>query len=159
MEQAQKLSFQLRLLNNSIKRRITNLAPPPPCEAATVLHGMIVLFLAEQDERAIFQKDVESEFHIRRSTASVVLRLMEKNGLIRREAVPEDARLKRLILTDQAKQLHRQMESLVWHVDKELSQGIPREEMEVFLGVLQKMQENMERASLQSPETGGAAHI
>jgi len=48
------------------------------------------------------------------------------------------------------------------HYDSEVLQrvrNIPREEMEVFLGVLQKMQENMERASLQSPETGGAAHI
>ena len=48
------------------------------------------------------QKDFEQQFNIRRSTASNILALIEKNGLIQRESVPYDARLKKIVLTDKA---------------------------------------------------------
>ena len=35
----------------------------------------------------MFQRDVEAEFNIRRSTATGILQLMEKNGFLLREPV------------------------------------------------------------------------
>ncbi len=35
--------------------------------------------------KEIFQKDIEAEFNIRRSTATGILKLMEKNGFINRQ--------------------------------------------------------------------------
>ena len=52
----------------------------------------------------IYQKDVEKEFQIRRSTATGTLQILEKNGFIRREPVKQDARLKKLVPTDKAKE-------------------------------------------------------
>ena len=60
-----------------------------------VLH--YILFQSLQ--RDIYQKDVEKEFQIRRSTATGTLQILEKNGFITREPVKQDARLKKLMPT------------------------------------------------------------
>ena len=52
----------------------------------------------------VFQRDVESAFGLSRSTATGILQLMEKNGLILREREASDARLK--VLTPTAKAAH-----------------------------------------------------
>ena len=64
-----------------------------------VLH--YILFQSLQ--RDIYQKDVEKEFQIRRSTATGTLQILEKNGFITREPVKQDARLKKLMPTEKAK--------------------------------------------------------
>ena len=63
-----------------------------------VLH--YILF--ESLKREIYQKDVEKEFQIRRSTATGTLQILEKNGFITRKPVEKDARLKKLVPTAKA---------------------------------------------------------
>ena len=60
------------------------------------------MFLARNRDREIYQHTIEQKFCITRSTASRVLALMEKKGLIARESVAHDARCKRIVLTDKA---------------------------------------------------------
>ena len=50
----------------------------------------------------VYQKDVEQEFRIRRSTATVMLQSLEQKGYLVRVASTEDARLKRILLTEKA---------------------------------------------------------
>ena len=69
--------------------------------------------------------------------------LMEKNGLICRESVAQDARLKRIVLTQKAVDLHRQIEEDIAGFEEMLAQGIPDEDQETFLRVAQKMRENL----------------
>ena len=116
---------------------------------------MIIGFLAEHEGQDLFQKDVEYELHIRRSTASTVLKLMEKNGLIRRESVPQDARLKRLILTDQAWDLHTKMDVRLQMLDELLIRGITPEDVAGFNRAIQQMQKNMEMPVASNPINGG----
>ena len=61
--------------------------------------------LVKCDEGPVFQRDVEKAFGMSRSTATGILQLMEKNGLIVRESVASDARLKSLIPTERAAHL------------------------------------------------------
>ena len=51
----------------------------------------------------IYQKDIEQEFKVSRATASNMLQLMERKGLIVRESVSCDARLKKISLTRKRK--------------------------------------------------------
>ncbi len=91
----------------------------------------------------MFQRDIEKAFSISRSSVTVTLQLMEKNGLIRRESVAQDARLKRIVLTQKARDLHRQIEADILAFESNLARGISEEEQEVFLRVSKKMQENL----------------
>ncbi|MDO4732398.1 MAG: MarR family transcriptional regulator [Bacillota bacterium] len=156
MQNESSPGFQLRLLYNAVKRKLTLLYPYEMQEGCTHLHSMIVHFLAENGDRALFQKDVENEFCIRRSTASTILKLMEKKGLIRRESVPQDGRLKQLILTEQAWLLQQQMENCLHQVDEALCRDIPRQELEIFFRVLQQMQQNMDEKKGRKAAAGGA---
>ena len=91
----------------------------------------------------MFQRNIEKAFSISRSSVTVTLQLMEKNGLIRRESVAQDARLKRIVLTQKARDLHRQIEADILAFESNLARGISEEEQEVFLRVAKKMQENL----------------
>lgn len=57
-------------------------------------------------DRNIFQKDIEQEFSISRATVSNLVQLVEKKGYISREAISEDARLKKLVLTNKGIEAH-----------------------------------------------------
>ena len=59
-------------------------------------------FLKDHSDCEVYQKDIEEAFSISRATASNMLGVMERKGLIKRVAVSHDARLKRLVLTDKA---------------------------------------------------------
>ena len=74
-------------------------------EDVTAVNGRIIMYLYHHKEEDIFQKDIENEFSIRRSTSSSIISLMEKKGYIERVSVAHDARLKKLVLTDKALQV------------------------------------------------------
>lgn len=72
-------------------------------DSLTVMQKHILKFiLLETLHREIYQKDIEEEFQIRKSTVTGILQLMEKNGFIYRESVEKDARLKRIVPTKKA---------------------------------------------------------
>ncbi|KJY65258.1 hypothetical protein JF73_06330 [Lactobacillus helsingborgensis] len=64
---------------------------------------LIIEYLASfAQNKSIYQKDIEHEFNIRKSTATNVLRLMENKGLIYKKVDQRDTRLKAILLTDKA---------------------------------------------------------
>ncbi|TPR39562.1 MarR family winged helix-turn-helix transcriptional regulator [Apilactobacillus micheneri] len=65
----------------------------------------IIDFLRLNKQKEIFQKDIEEEFYIQRSTASVLLKRMENKQLIKRISSSIDARKKQVILTDKSLKL------------------------------------------------------
>ena len=98
---------------------------------------------------------LEAEFHVRRSTVTGILKGMEKKGLIQRLSVEEDARLKRIILTPQAKSLHREVEMAVVRMEKIALRGLSEAEIEVFLEILEKMKANLQEDMLTYDEQKG----
>jgi len=81
--------------------------------------------------------------NLRRATVSGVLQTMEKNGLIERITDSSDARVKRIILNSKAKNLFQEMEKEMVDIEEIVIRGIPKEELEVFSTVLDKMKNNI----------------
>lgn len=75
---------------------------------------------AQDENREVFQRDIEEVFRIKRSSVTSVLQTLEKKGLIIRESIPEDARLKKLILTEKA----IKMQSCTYHIIGEMEQDV-----------------------------------
>ena len=71
-----------------------------PCLPRT--QGMIIGFLMDNVERDIFQKDIEAHFDLKGATVTNMLKSLEKNGFIIRTPMENDARLKRITLTEKA---------------------------------------------------------
>ena len=76
-----------------------------------VLHYILLQSMS----RDIYQKDVEAEFQIRRSTATGILQLLEKNGFILRKAEDRDARLKKIVPTEKAEKVR---EHVLMNIDR-----------------------------------------
>ena len=72
---------------------------------------------------------------------------MVEKGLIERQSVPWDARLKKLVLTDRAREVNKLMIEDFTEVEKILSKGFTEQEMEQFFDYIHRMQKNMKEAT------------
>jgi len=108
----------------------------------TGTHGYILGYLANHD-RPVYQKDIEAAFGIRRSSVSNVLGLMERNGLIERQAVDADARLKRIVMSDKGKALHAGTVEAFDRISRRATEGIAEADLDTFYAVLNTIQRNL----------------
>lgn len=131
----------VHMLSHQLKRRGT--MPQMVVELTPMQKHVLTFILFETLERDLYQKDIEEEFRIRRSTASGILQLMEKNGFIYRQSVEKDARLKQIIPTDKAVKLRMDILVNIREMEKRLTEGIPKEDLDVCLRVLRKMIRNL----------------
>ena len=83
-----------------IRRYICNMQSIIELENVSGTNVFIFVHLYNNKDKEIFQKDIEREFGMTRSTASNVLALMEKKGLVKRIPSLVDKRLKQVVLTD-----------------------------------------------------------
>ena len=95
MDCGENVVFQIRTVSNLIKRRMKEIVKKNHEYNVTGIHIHLTKYLIENQDKEIFQKDIEEEFCIRRSTVTAILNLMEKNDIIKRERVDYDARLKK----------------------------------------------------------------
>ena len=102
---------------------------------------MLHFLLAQTND--VFQKDIEEEYSLRPSTATVLLKKMEKNGLIYREADENDARWKKIIVSEKALQYKDIVMADILNLEKELTQGISENDLDVFFSVVEKMLDNI----------------
>ncbi len=139
----QPLAFRIKSLNNQIRRYFERTAILENDANLTGMQYGILGFLAEQSSKTdVYQKDIEAEFNIRRSTASGMLKLLEKEGFIIRENDSEDTRLKRIIMSDRAKELNKVARANMEKLQVLLTRGISDEEMEQFYATLKKISDN-----------------
>lgn len=138
------VGFQLRTLGVLLKRKIDGSEAMRRFDNVTGMHRWVIKYLIDHRERDVFQKDIEELLSIRRSTATVMLQLMEKNGYIRRVAVAQDARLKRIELMPPALELHQVIMHEIDLLEEQIQAGIDSEEMAAFFRVIEKMKSNLD---------------
>ncbi|WP_419874207.1 MarR family winged helix-turn-helix transcriptional regulator [Candidatus Pristimantibacillus sp. PTI5] len=144
MEAERSVALELRTLRNMLKRQIDGFINQKYADQLTGMHGWALKFFVDNKDKEIFQRDFENHFSIRRSTASKILQLMEKNNLITRQSVPYDARLKQIILTPMAIEYCEAIFGKYVELERELKKGLSREELDTFFAVLDKIKSNLE---------------
>ena len=147
MEDMPHIGKEIRMLSNRIKRAIDESGCGPQAEDLTAIQGYILGFLQHNRDRDIYQRDIEREFRIRRSTATGILQNMEKNGYITRAPVEHDGRLKKLCLTEKAERRHDEIHRNIENIEMQLRKGISQEEIETFLDIVGRMAENLEKSA------------
>lgn len=143
----QSLGMLLRKINIGLKRQMDKCEIKKQIDNVTGVHGYIVEYLKSRDGEDVFQRDVEKRFSMRRSTASSILALMEKNGLIERQPVSYDARLKKIVLTDKANEYITLFNSERVAVESIISQGFSEEEILLLVGMLKRVVTNVGNAN------------
>ena len=95
-------------------------------------------------EEEIFQRDIEAQFYIARSTVTCLVKQMEQKGYIARVAVERDCRLKRLCLLEKGEEIHKRFLQNIEKVEEEIREGVSEEELQTFLKVAVKIRNNLE---------------
>ncbi len=144
MDDRLPIAILIKILANHIKRNLDNAASFGPLYNLTGTQIQIIGYIHHSPKGDIFQKDIETKYAIRRSTATGILQLMEKNGLITREPVDYDARLKKIVLTKKALAVSRQAHLNVFDLEKQLTKGMSAEELAVLRSLIWKMKANLE---------------
>ncbi|MDR0708085.1 MAG: MarR family transcriptional regulator [Treponema sp.] len=93
--------------------------------------------------RDVFQRDVEDEFDLRRSSVTSVLQGLERGGYLHRESVSEDARLKKLVLTDKAIELYERISSLMDETNATIVRGMSNADMSALDRLMSKVKANL----------------
>ena len=136
-----RIVLELRSLNNMIRRYFESSSRRREIESVTGNNGWIIGYLADHQGQDIYQRDIEEHFTITRSTTSKVLSLMEQKGLIQKQAVAQDARLKRIVLTPKAWDIREIMLEDRNQLEETLLQGFQPEEKAAMLAYLRRMKE------------------
>lgn len=139
MQHDQHAARYVSKLSNKLRRRIDAFSSRDHMSGS---QGKVLHFLLAQ-RGDIFQKDIEEEYSLRPSSASELLKSMERNGLIRREALPGDARKKRIIVSDKAQCYRQEVMADIENLEEELTRGISAEDMAVFFRVIRRMLSNL----------------
>ena len=144
MPPRETIGFDIRTLSILIKRYIDGSATKQYVDNLTGTHGWVIGYLYDNRDHDVYRRDLETQFSIRRSTATGILQLMEKNELILREPVESDARLKKLVLTEKALDIHKMVEEDRKRTEEQLTKDIDAQELAIFRKALKQMIRNME---------------
>ena len=143
-EPPQVIPAQIRRVNNLIFRKINAFSRANDVEQGTPMHGWIVQYLYTNQDRPVFQRDIEKEFSITRSTVTNILQLMERKGYIERQSVPQDARLKMLVLTPEGRRFHEKTMQALHQTDQYVASLLTEEEEQELLRLLNKLKNGLQ---------------
>jgi len=142
-----RIGAEIGMLHNLLRRQMACMTEKTANAAnVTGMQAMIVHHLIiHENQGDIFQKDLENVFQMRRSTATGILQLMEQHGIIRREPVEHDGRLKRLVLTEQARAMDEYITERMKLMEQLLRQDITEDELKGWFAVCEKIRSNLEQ--------------
>ena len=144
MSSEQKLGLEIMRISTLIRRCADNTIPLQQVNNITGSNGWILQFLAEHEGENVFQRDLQNSFSVTRSTISKVVKLMESKGLIRRESVFSDARLKKLVLMDRGREIYQLASAGNNELETRMTRGFSQEEMETLMSLLVRISKNLE---------------
>lgn len=96
----------------------------------------IIDYLSRQGDREILQRDIEREFFIQRSTATVLLQRMEKRDLLNRQSAQSDARQKSVYLTEKSHGLETDINRFMKRQQEILEENFSETEIATFEKIL-----------------------
>lgn len=138
------IGYIVRTLANKLSSHLVHYETLRGYDEVTAMHGWILAYLYENSDADIYQKDIEANFDMCRSTTTGVLKSMEQRGYIIRKSDKHDARLKKLILTPLGKETHLKIFSDLDFLDEVLKHGISKEDLDTFFKVVSIFENNID---------------
>ena len=142
----------VRMLNHQLKRNQKPEEAVEDDELTPMQRHILNYILLETLHRDIYQKILEEEFQVRKSTVSGILKLIEKNGFIYRESVKEDARLKRILPTKKAEALRPSILEHIHETEIRMTEGVSEQDLFLCKKVLYQMCQNLAEKNRENKE-------
>ena len=144
MKSQYPIGLHINKLSRIISRKVDAAVFNAIDDNITVSQAYVIDFITDNTDRDIFQKDLELEFGLKRSSVSLMLNNMEKSDLIKRVPVPEDARLKKIVLTEKAVEISKKISVAIDAVEGRIAESLGEEEVHLFLNMLNKIRTDIE---------------
>lgn len=135
---------EIKSLDHMIKRHIQHVINQNGFDNMTMMHSWILGYLYRQGDSPVYQRDIEKEFNVGRSSVTGMLQLMEKKGYIVRKQTSEDARLKQIIITGKGLEHIEMLEKDKNVLEEALTKDLTDEEIEFFIKIVRQMKHNLE---------------
>lgn len=119
-----------------------------PAAQGRVLHYILV----KSQEGDVYQRDIERAFRLRGSSATGLLQMMERGGLITRQMHENDKRLKRIVVTDKAIHIENAIREDIDNMERRLISAISEEERKMFLEIIKKISASLDAPYEKLPE-------
>ena len=136
------IGHKIRLVHNYIDRYFHNCWEQAGIEP-TRMQCATLHYLRHHVGEDVFQKDLEAAFSISGATATNILKVMEKEGLITRIPMEKDARLKKLEMTEKGMQYDKAAYANVVRLEEGIEKGFTEEELAVFREYLDRLTQNI----------------
>lgn len=133
----------LRSIDHLLIRVNIQQAKKAGIDNCTAMHGWILGYLSRHKNEDVYQRDIEREFSVTRSAVTAVVKKMESCGYIERVEVKHDARLKKLVITDNGEEMYKKIIESFQKTDSIITEGVDKEEYEVFMRVCCKIKDNL----------------
>lgn len=137
------VGFQLRELHIYIKRYIESQDMDDEFKNLRGPQMWTLGYLHHHQHQSIFQKDIEENLSIRKSTASKLIERMLKNGFIDTFASAEDRRMKEIRITQKGVDLLNHAHHKMKQMEEALCKNLSEEEIDQLLTLIAKMKQGI----------------
>lgn len=101
---------------------------------------LILMFLAQNRDARISQKDIADNFHISPAAVAVTLKKLEAGGYITKTVLETDNRVNTINITDKALALVEKTMAFSDELEQYVFKDFSPQELEIFCACLEKMQ-------------------
>ena len=144
MDKTDHIGYRMRYFNRCMQRLVDQKnRTREETYGMSMTDGWILRYLHEHEGEEVFQKNIETDLHIKKSALTQQLNEMEAHGLIRRSISKHDSRYKCISRTDKALEIHQQIMDEIEEHEKLMRKGIDEEDLAVFSRVLDHMIQNI----------------
>ena len=112
---------------------------PSPLQVA------IASYLDNNNDKVIYQKDLQEEFNISKAAISDVIDSMEKKGVLERIPSSIDGRKNRILLTDFGNSCFSLIKENNLEFNSKLINLLNKDEIESFISIISKLKNSIER--------------
>ena len=95
------------------------------------------------ENKETYAKDIGKHFGLNKSTTSEMIKSLQSEGMIEMIVDSNDARLKKLVLTNNALNLVKQERTLFEEFYSQVTNNLTKEEIETYINISKKMIENL----------------
>ena len=138
---------KIKCLHSLIKKNFDNSDFIKEYPDMTSTKGFVIGYIFKKSEKKelVYQKDIERDFSISRSSASELLNNLENQDLITRVAEESDQRMKRISLTDKSNALMMNLRETMLGTNKKMVSGFTQEEIDLVDSFIDRMIENLKK--------------
>lgn len=146
MKNEEQIGYQIKELGRLLDKNIVQKSLlSAGNDSVTAMHGWMIGYLYHRRDREVFQKDMEADFHMAKSSVTAALQNLEKHGYIRRVSVERDARLKKIELTESGLKFHDNVERSIDDMEERLASGLTEKQKQDFFTIIAQIRGQLER--------------